>query len=694
MTIDPYSFCPCGNGKKFKFCKCVEQPQEYEKVVKLLEGGQGLAGLERLTSLLQKTPNAAWILALRGETALALREMDLYQENTDRFIALQPDNPLALTMKCISIFLSLGPAQEAVRNLADALAESRDSIPSLVPQAINILLSDLARTAKLHLAGPWVGMLQQLSDDEAQIRNLVRAIPNTLARYPTQLKVAPVSPDCRERLAEVEALTGAFQHRQAESKLRSILRDFPTEERALQLLLQSQLILLDEDGVQSTLAKLCEVGKAEPKYVYQALTWALQSTTALHVGQRNDLYMIDDEEELLKKLSEHELVTEMSDGESEQIRTDFANSLQEEVPPKLAFAIHDRPLQLGKEGEDDSEISSLVGLLLVFGKQTDKPARVLANLRSSTEDDAVCAPLLESLNLGEQIESDLPSSIPYRFALERSRVHLNGAPLSTAELSARVVEDLLNMSFDEIGGTPLSAKENEEQLENLQALLIHFECQQDLVLERKDMDELYQRLGQTREQIPDTDVSHPTYLALQEVGSLSNEKLTEHFMLVHNLRLERASYQGARELNSRDDITLEPALRAAMLSELLEAEPYHSDQSLELLSGMEECYVQLEQSPGMIVMERIQRMIARGMEGEARQEFVRAMSQYPNDPVLMTVMQRSQSAMQPRAEDISSNAILSRPKAAPDPDSGLILPGQEQGGGGDESDSKLWLPGS
>ena len=57
MTTNNYAPCPCGSGKKMKFCKCVDQPHEYETIMRLLEGGQEVAALDRrdFGSLPEKT---------------------------------------------------------------------------------------------------------------------------------------------------------------------------------------------------------------------------------------------------------------------------------------------------------------------------------------------------------------------------------------------------------------------------------------------------------------------------------------------------------------------------------------------------------------------------------------------------------------------------------------------------------------
>ena len=65
----------------------------------MVEGGQLVPALDRLSTILTEHPDAAWALAIRGRLLLDLREYESLSENADRFIRLQPSNPLALTQR-------------------------------------------------------------------------------------------------------------------------------------------------------------------------------------------------------------------------------------------------------------------------------------------------------------------------------------------------------------------------------------------------------------------------------------------------------------------------------------------------------------------------------------------------------------------------------------------------------------------
>ena len=57
MSIDAYSLCPGGTGKKIKFC-CGDFLPELQKIDRMFEGEQYLACLQHIDRLLAQEPGA------------------------------------------------------------------------------------------------------------------------------------------------------------------------------------------------------------------------------------------------------------------------------------------------------------------------------------------------------------------------------------------------------------------------------------------------------------------------------------------------------------------------------------------------------------------------------------------------------------------------------------------------------------
>ena len=61
MTRDPYSPCPCGSGKKLKFC-CSAIVTDIERIQKLRSSNQPKLALQSLSELRKSHPDNAWII--------------------------------------------------------------------------------------------------------------------------------------------------------------------------------------------------------------------------------------------------------------------------------------------------------------------------------------------------------------------------------------------------------------------------------------------------------------------------------------------------------------------------------------------------------------------------------------------------------------------------------------------------------
>ncbi len=245
MAIDHYSPCPCGSGKKLKFCKCLENPQEFEKIVRLLEGGQEVAALDRINQLLKKTPNAAWLLALKGELTLGMRELDSFRDTANRFLKLKPDNPLALIMTSIAKLIDGEPIEIAARYLLQGFGESRESLPSLALAAVDLLLNSMGNRGRLAMVGFWAELLASLQSPENRTESvLMNADLNLIAKSPSAIIDSTTGVPWKERLAEVVALARSFRYEQAETKLHAILRDFPNQPGPLSHLLRAKWLSL------------------------------------------------------------------------------------------------------------------------------------------------------------------------------------------------------------------------------------------------------------------------------------------------------------------------------------------------------------------------------------------------------------------------------------------------------------------
>ncbi len=97
MTLDPYSPCPCGSGKKVKFC-CAAIVAEMDAVQRLHQSGQDEACLKKLGELAAKHPRNAWVLNYRASLHLTRELPEEAQADLRIVLEDHADHPMSLLL--------------------------------------------------------------------------------------------------------------------------------------------------------------------------------------------------------------------------------------------------------------------------------------------------------------------------------------------------------------------------------------------------------------------------------------------------------------------------------------------------------------------------------------------------------------------------------------------------------------------
>ncbi len=719
MSIDQYSLCPCGNGKKLKFCKCVDQPQEYEKIARMMVANQDLAALDRINQLLAKTPSTAWLLALKCEISLRLEEMDTFRDTAIRFLKLKPDNPLALVMRSTVACATYEPVDVAARYLLEGLAEFREHVHSFAFIAINTLIVTMLKEGKGAYCSFWEDILAGFAEaQDIEHEPMSReADLNLLVRSPNLIIADPPSAPWIERLTEVGALAHTFRYAQAETKLRSIVRDFPDQPGPLSNLLRAQIILIDEHGAIATarkLASLKEVPQAQRDY-FMALALELEGNHGqLATKLLCKFCEIDSTDEAVHRLQSLTFIDEIRDNSSAPIREYFAHSIKDEVPALKLFAIFDRPVN---ESSAESQPTRMSGNLVLFGKQTDKPARAMIIFYRQPGIEDAFGQIVGCLSAIRDLEDPAsPRTYPYPTFLKRPSVTNKQEPgvnsRTLEQLSRLLIDDFLNMPMDLLGGnSPLMASENESQHGLLRGLLAHFEGEQSILVEDGTIETLYEKLRFERPKVevdPTADqlrLTSPLDIERIDVRQLSDAQLIGLFSHAGALGASRVAYRTANECLQRESLKSDNNLRAAALT-ILATTPLSYEKLLELFAELEDVLGKSNKPIGHVVIQRMNILMMLGRHEEAKSAITSAFAKYPSDPYLLNFYQHilQNSNVGTDLDSLTGRQLMARqarsraenpagqPESAQTP-SGLVLPGSDPSPSG-ATKSKLWLPGS
>src|SRR5262245_15014306 len=90
MAIDPYASCPCGSGKKFKWC-CQEIHGEIDEALQQQQDGQHEAALQTMEEVVRKHPDNAEAWGRRAQLLSLNDRMEEAEKSLEKAFALNPN---------------------------------------------------------------------------------------------------------------------------------------------------------------------------------------------------------------------------------------------------------------------------------------------------------------------------------------------------------------------------------------------------------------------------------------------------------------------------------------------------------------------------------------------------------------------------------------------------------------------------
>jgi tetratricopeptide (TPR) repeat protein len=155
MAYDPYAPCPCGSGKKLKFC-CHAIADDMERIHRLIENGQARAALQQLEILDRRQPNNEWVTTTRALVLLEMDESAAARDLLSTWVASHPDSEFAVCLYAAAQLDSdgLDAAKKAIQR---AFQKGAKSYPQMI--------SGLATTAAAIMEdrGEWMSAREYLT---------------------------------------------------------------------------------------------------------------------------------------------------------------------------------------------------------------------------------------------------------------------------------------------------------------------------------------------------------------------------------------------------------------------------------------------------------------------------------------------------------------------------------------------------
>lgn len=183
--MDPYAPCPCGSGKKVKFC-CQAILPEMAKIERLQENNQPHMALQLIDKILKEHPENGWLVTQR---AMALFNDEAFAEARDGlvpFLRNNPEHPLANAMLALAV-AQLEPIEKSKKVIHRAFLKSMAAEPHLVALLAGKLVSYYLEAGFDMAARQHMAIVLRLGSEEDRQRTLMAMLEldaDTSVPYP------------------------------------------------------------------------------------------------------------------------------------------------------------------------------------------------------------------------------------------------------------------------------------------------------------------------------------------------------------------------------------------------------------------------------------------------------------------------------------------------------------------------------
>jgi hypothetical protein len=379
MSLDAYSLCPGGTGKKIKFC-CGDFLGELQKIDRMFEGEQFSACLQQIDRLLAQEPkrDRACLLALKCRVLAISRQHEAAKATAAEFLAKHPDNQVALAESVI-VAAPRDP-RAALDLLQRAILAANGQLAGRTYEALGFLAAVFFERGFPLPARALLELQCDVMEDDQRSENMLSAISQA-AEVPLLLRDEPPLADCPDAAPWKKRFVEAMQPAQfadwqtTAERLAALAADVHDAPAIWQNLAVFRGRLADNAGAAEAWRKYAALGAGQQNGLEDAVE---AEATAMFLADDP----LGDRQEMLKVVwtvrdAERAHEAFLSSPRFRPVPFDPARfSDGQTPPPKGAYLLLDRPPLESAEGLRLDTIPRSLGHALLFGRQTDREARL------------------------------------------------------------------------------------------------------------------------------------------------------------------------------------------------------------------------------------------------------------------------------------------------------------------------------
>ena len=408
MAIDVYTFCPCQSGKKIKFCCGKDVVQELEQIFVRTQANQFPSALGIIDKTIDAKGEKDCLSVLKTSVLISTMQIPEAQQANESFLQRMPQNPVGLQHKA-QIAARSGHVEESIEYFQDAMEAIVDSPPNCTALTTRDIAFSMARNNRIPAALALVRFISGLGEEminEGLARLFMEIQSSTQLNLILKRELILDSPDSIEDFeshpwaksyTNVLRLMERGQFRRALKLLHRIDEKFPDVQCVIRAIPWVMLSYGKYDGLVEALRKRAYSPETDEHDAILTLAMMLE----VHDGDvvefplyRHEVKDIDQLTEITSTCKQL-AITPAPAGQYQES--------EDSPPPKLSYYIFDRPEDFEIESVTVDQLTQVIGVMDVYGRQTDREARIEIVSSSWNHEQGHIKTLLEAL--GETIDS-------------------------------------------------------------------------------------------------------------------------------------------------------------------------------------------------------------------------------------------------------------------------------------------------
>ena len=380
MDIDIYQQCPSLSGKKIKFCCGKDIIADLNQILSKSNAGHGAAAVKQIDQVIEKSGNRDCLTTIKTRILISLGEIEQAEAINSAFLESHPNHLLGLQHQAL-IELGKGNLRDALDQFQLAMESIEgDSIPIAAANGFRILGAGLLQAGHLFAARThfqFAQMLKGAPDEELQ-RLLYQTfvVPGVSILLKQDLRLDP--PDLEDDANEwnksyknVIRLMDRGQFRKALKLLKRIDEKYPDQLKVVRGIAVMTSVNALTDQMAGAWRRLSRMPGLPD--------WDAVEYEA--IAQLFELGPISGELDVVRltyEVNDFERVAELA------INSDRFAAMPE-VPedpfhegpaPRHSFHVLSQPQLESADELDVAKMPLILGEMLIYGKQTDRPARL------------------------------------------------------------------------------------------------------------------------------------------------------------------------------------------------------------------------------------------------------------------------------------------------------------------------------